>query len=114
MYLRTRSAVQGFLPSLIGSTVLTITWICQVSFWTNCEELPRDDNGVQQYCPQFAMRKSQNSLNSGVQRAKFALGWIIAFGYLGYLALIASALAKTRKMKARSKDGGKDFQKIID
>src|SRR4051812_11092966 len=43
--------------SLVGSVVLSLAWICQVGFWTNCEELNRDNNGVMPWCPQYAMYK---------------------------------------------------------
>jgi hypothetical protein len=91
------------LFSLIGSTTLAIAWICQIGFWTNCEELSPDSNGVQPWCPQYAMWRIQGLINSPVQRAKFVLGYITAFTWLGYMVICAVSIHKTRKaMKSTS------------
>jgi hypothetical protein len=71
---------RGQLVSLICSTTLTLEWICQIGFWTNCE-LRRDDNSVQPWCPRYAMRTrlGRGLSNTPAQRAKFVLGYITAF-----------------------------------
>jgi len=90
------------LFALVGSVVLLLTWICQVSFWTNCEIMPRDDNGVQRYCPQWAMRKRDDELHNGVQMAKYSLGWPVIALYLVYVIITATAVGRARKLEKQS------------
>lgn len=96
------------VASLVGSVLLLFGWVFQTSFWTNCEMISRDDNGLQRYCPQWAMRKvavREDGLNSDLQMAKYAFGWIITFGYFGYMVFLAALIDKTKKAeKARARD----------
>lgn len=70
-----------------------------MSFWTNCEIVARDDNGVQRYCPQWAMRKVDHELNNGVQMAKYCLGWPVISLYLAYMIISAVGMSKGRKLE---------------
>jgi hypothetical protein len=87
--------------ALVGATTMTLAWICQVGFWTNCEVLSRDDNGLQSWCPQSAMHKalSGGQLNTPLQMAKFIIGYLTAFAYFGYLVVCAIAVHKARKLQ---------------
>lgn len=83
--------------ALVGSVVMFLVWLVQLTFLMQCEVVGISDIGISKFCPNYGLESEWYDPLGPVLSTFTAFGFLLSVGYIVYLSCAATAVSRAKK-----------------